>query len=177
VTRLGRRPLVLAAVAFAGALVGYQLLPRDEKRINALLQELCGRLNQTRDPATLGALREFLTVALLPEVSLHATELAEDCAKFCGAFGTLQGLELVSARAGDLLNEPPLTFALSNVEVRVSDRLARVDADLEVSVRGGAEQRRQVRHSRVRLAKRAGRWQIEAIEVDPIVPSEPEARP
>jgi ketosteroid isomerase-like protein len=84
---------------------------------------------------------------------------------------------MVLARAGELLDEPPLTFALSNVEVKVSGRLARVDADLALSIRGGGEQRRELRHSRVRLAKHADRWQIEAIEVDPIVPSEPEARP
>jgi len=167
VPRLGRRPLVIAVAVLSCALIGYELMPRDERRISALLDELCARLNQTKDDSSLAALREFLPIALLPQVSAHAEELNQE----------LQGIEEVSARAHDLLDGPPLSFALSSVEVKVSGNLARVEAELLLSVRGGGEQRREVRRTRVRLAKHEDRWQIEAIEVDPIAPSEPEARP
>jgi len=167
VTRFGRRPLVIAGALFACAIVGYQLMPRDETRINALLDELCTQLNQTKDESSLASLRQFLASALLPQISVRAAELEQE----------LQGIEEVSARAHDLLDGPPLSFALSNVEVRVGGGLARVEADLVLSVRGGGEQRRDLRHTRVRLAKRDGNWRIEAVEVDPIAPSEPEARP
>jgi hypothetical protein len=167
VTRFGRRPLVIAVALFACAIVGYQLMPRDETRISALLDELCTRLNQTKDESSLASLRQFLALALLPQISVRAVEFAQD----------LSGLDEVSARAHDLLEGPPLSFALNNVEVRVSGQLARVDADLVLSVRGGAEQRRDLRRTRVRLAKRERGWQVEAVEVDPVAPSEPEARP
>jgi len=167
VTRLGRRPLVIAMVVFSCALIGYELVPRDETRIRAVLDELCAHLNQTKDANSLAILRQFLSTAVLPQISLRAPELGQD----------LQGADEVSARAQDLLEGAPLSFALNSVEIKVSDRLARVEAELLLSVRGGGEQRRQVRRTRVRLAKHADRWQIEAVEVDPIAPSEPEARP
>ncbi|HKO48682.1 MAG TPA: hypothetical protein VJV79_13215 [Polyangiaceae bacterium] len=166
-TRSGRRPLVIAMAVLSCAVIGYELMPRDERRIGALLDESCARLNQTKDLESLANLRQFLAAALLPQVSVRAPELAQD----------LQGVSEVSAHAGELLAGPPLSFALSSVEIKVSGRLARVEAELLVSVRGGGEQRREVRHSRVRLAKHADSWQIEAVEVDPIAPSEPEARP
>jgi len=112
-------------------------------------------------------LQQFLASALLPEVRVQAAELVQE----------LQGVPEVSARAAELLAGPPLSFALNSVEVRVSGRLARVEAELLLSVRGGGEQRREVRRTRVRLAKHEAHWQIEAVEVDPIAPSEPEARP
>jgi len=55
--------------------------------------------------------------------------------------------------------------------------LARVDADLSVTVRGSGEQRRELRRTRVRLRKPSSRWQIENVEVDPVEFAEPEARP
>ena len=154
-------------VVFSCALIGYELVPRDETRIRAVLDELCAHLNQTKDANSLAILRQFLSTAVLPQISLRASELGQD----------LQGADEVSARAQDLLEGAPLSFALNSVEIKVSDRLARVEAELLLSVRGGGEQRRQVRRTRVRLAKHADRWQIEAVEVDPIAPSEPEARP
>lgn len=166
-TRLGRRPLVIAMVVFSCALIGYELVPRDETRIRAVLDELCAHLNQTKDANSLAILRQFLSTAVLPQISLRAPELGQD----------LQGADEVSARAQDLLEGAPLSFALNSVEIKVSDRLARVEAELLLAVRGGGEQRRQVRRTRVRLAKHADRWQIEAVEVEPIAPSEPEARP
>ena len=165
--RFGRRPLVITVALLGCALLGYELLPNDDKRIRARLEELCARLNQTKDASSLSSLQEYLASALLAQVSVHAPELGQD----------LEGVAEVSARAHDLLDGPPLSFALSSVEVKTSERLARVEAELLVSVRGGGEQRREVRHSRVRLAKRGSSWQIEAVEVDPIVPSEPEERP
>lgn len=167
VKRLGRRPLVIAVAVVSCAVIGYQLLTRDELRIGAVLDETCARLTQTRDASSLAALREFLSGATLSQVSLRAPELGEE----------LNGVEALSARAHDLLETPPLSFALNSVEIRVSGSLARVEAELLVSVRGGGEQRREVRHTRARLAKRDERWRIEAVEVDPIAPSEPEARP
>lgn len=165
--RPGRRPLVIAVVVLVCALVGYQLLPRDESRISAVLNEACARLTQTRDANSLAELRQFLQRALLPQAGLRAPELGEE----------ISGVDALSARASDLLGNAPLSFALNSVEVRVSGALARVEAELLVSVRGGGEQRREVRHTRVRLAKREEQWRIEAVEVDPIAPSEPEARP
>jgi hypothetical protein len=167
VNRLGRRPLVIAVVVLVCALIGYQLLPRDESRISAVLNETCARVTHTRDENSLAELRQFLQGALLPQASLRAPELGEE----------ISGIEALSARASDLLASAPLSFALNSVEIRVSGALARVEAELLVSVRGGGEQRREVRHTRVRLAKREEQWRIEAVEVDPIVPSEPEARP
>jgi len=167
VTRFARRPLVVAVVVGSLALIGYELLPRDETRISALLNESCARLSQTKDASSLAALRQFLATALLPQASLRAPELGEE----------LVGVEALSARAQDLLETAPLSFGLNSVEIKVSGGLSRVEAELLVSVRGGGEQRREVRHTRVRLAKREERWQIEAVEVDPIAPSEPEARP
>ena len=166
-TQLGRRPFLIAVALLAGALIGYTLMPRDETRISALLDELCARLTQTRDANSLASLQQFLASALLPEVRVQAAELVQE----------LQGVPEVSARAAELLAGPPLSFALNSVEVRVSGRLARVEAELLLSVRGGGEQRREVRRTRVRLAKHEAHWQIEAVEVDPIAPSEPEARP
>jgi hypothetical protein len=167
VTRIGRRSLVIVVVLLVCALVGYELLPRDETRIRALLDESCAQLNRTRDEGSLASLRQFLSGALLPQISVRAAELGQD----------MEGLPEVSARARELLAGPPLSFALNSVEIKVSGRLARVEAELLLSVRGGGEQRREVRHTRVRLAKRGEDWQIEAVEVDPIAPSEPEARP
>jgi len=167
VTRLGRRPFVIAVAVLTCAIIAYEFMPRDETRISALLNESCERLTQTRDQASLSALRHFLNEAGLPAISLHAPELGED----------LSGVEALSARAHDLLESAPLSFALNSVEIRLSGSLARVEAELLVSVRGGGEQRREVRHTRVRLAKREARWRIEAVEVDPIAQSEPEARP
>lgn len=164
---LGRRPLVIAVAVFSCALIGYQLIPRDESRISALLNETCAHLTKTRDASSLAELRRFLGDAALPQISVRAPELGEE----------LSGVEALSARAQDLLGTAPLSFSLNSVEVRVSGSLARVEAELLVSVRGGGEQRREVRHTRVRLAKHDARWQIEAVEVDPIAPSEPEARP
>ncbi|MEI9954610.1 MAG: hypothetical protein WDO74_37980 [Pseudomonadota bacterium] len=166
-TGFGRRPLVIAVALFACAIVGYELWPRDEKRISALLDESCARLNQTKDASSLASLRQFLASALLPQISVRAAELAQE----------LQGIDEVSAHAQDLLAGPPLSFALSNARAKISGGLAQVDADLLVSVRGGGEQRRDLRRTRVRLAKREGHWQIEAVEVDAVAPSEPEARP
>lgn len=165
--RFGRTPLVIAVALLACALVGYELLPRDETRISSLLNELCAQLTQTKDDRALASLRQFLALALLPQISVHAPDLGPE----------VQGKEQALERAHDLLEGPPLSFALSSVEIKVSGSLARVDAELLVSVRGGGEQRREVRHTRVRLAKHSDSWQIEAVEVDPIAPSEPEARP
>jgi hypothetical protein len=167
VKRLGRRPFVIAVLVLGAALIGYQLLPRDESRIRAVLNEACARLTQTRDANSLAELRQFLERALLPRASVRAPELGEE----------ISGVEALSERASDLLANAPLSFALNSVEIRVSGSLARVEAELLVSVRGGGEQRREVRHTRVRLAKREEQWRIEAVEVDPIAPSEPEARP
>ncbi|HEY3255529.1 MAG TPA: hypothetical protein VGJ91_16335 [Polyangiaceae bacterium] len=166
-SRFGRRPLVTAVALLACALLGYELLPRDETRITALLRDLCARMNQTKDEESLAALRQFLALALLPQVSVHAPELEQD----------LQGKDEVAARAHALLEGAPLSFTLNSLEVKVSGPLARAEAELLVAVRGGGEQRREVRHTRVRLAKHEAGWQIEAVEVDPIAPSEPEARP
>jgi hypothetical protein len=164
---IGRRPVVIGAVCFALGLLGYQFLPRDETHITSLLTELGTRLNQTRDPASLARLQEFLRRALTPAASIRIDELAQD----------VQGREAIADHARVLLDGLPLSFALSSVEVHLSGRLARVDADLTVSVSGSAEQRRELRRTRVRLSKAADAWQIEAIEVEPIAPAQMEARP
>jgi len=167
VTRFARRPLAIAAVLLACAAVGYELLPREDTRIGALLNEVCTRLNQTKDQESLARFRQFLASALLPQISVRSAEFERE----------LEGVAEVSEKAGDLLMGPPLSFALSSVEIKLSGGLARVDADLLVTVRGGGEQRRDLRRTRVRLAKHAERWKIEAVEIDAVAPSEPEARP
>jgi hypothetical protein len=55
--------------------------------------------------------------------------------------------------------------------------LARVDLDLILTVRGSGEQSRDLRHTHVRLAKSAAGWRIEAVEINAVAPSQPEARP
>lgn len=166
----GRRPLVIALACLGAGLIGYELLPRDERQIASLLSEFCSKLNQTRDPRSLAELREFMATALKPQVRVHAEELPSD----------IEGLPGAREEAEELLRGPPLGFALSSVQIHVSGKLARVDADLLVTLSGSGEQRRDVRRTRVRLVKAAkpdAAWQIEAVEIDAIVPSEPEARP
>jgi hypothetical protein len=145
----------------------FELAPRDETRIARLLSEMCAELNQTRDDASLARLRLFLRHALRPEVEVRAPELDQE----------LKGVAAVSMRAFELLSLPPLSFAWSSMDIHVSGRLARVDADLWVTVRGSGEQRRDLRRSSLSLVKLVDVWQIEAIAVEPLSPSEPEARP
>ena len=165
---IGRRPLVISAACLGLGLLAYQFLPRDETRITSLLEELCGRLNQTRDQESLVRLQQRLAVLLSPHVELDINELGQ----------RLLGVRAVSERAADLLTGAPLTFALSSVEIHLTGRhLARVDADLLATVRGGGEQRRELRRTRLRLVKPDKEWQIEAVEIAAVLPSEPEARP
>jgi len=167
VSAIGRRPLVISAACLGLGLLAYQFLPRDETRITSLLEELCGRLNQTRDQESLARLQQRLSVLLSPHVELDIDELEQ----------RLLGVRAVSERAADLLTGAPLTFALSSVEIHLTGHLARVDADLLVTVRGGGEQRRELRRTRLRLVKPDTEWQLEAVEIAALLPSEPEARP
>ncbi|HEY1533657.1 MAG TPA: hypothetical protein VGF76_06550 [Polyangiaceae bacterium] len=164
----GRRPLVIAVLVLGLALVGYELAPRDERRITGLLNDLCAKLNQTHDEATLVDLQRSLSKALLPNASVRVTELGFD----------LQGVDEVTQRTRELLTSGvPLSFALNSLEVHLSGRLARVEVDLLVTTRGSGEQSRDLRHSHVRLSKSVAGWRIEAVEIDPVLASEPEARP
>jgi ketosteroid isomerase-like protein len=158
--------LALAALAALG-LIGYELLPRDDRRIADLLSDLCSKLNQTRDPAALADLQASLRRTLVPEIVIHAPELGED----------LSGLDAISERSRELLTIPPLSFTLSDSEVHVSGGLARVTANLIVTVRGSGEQQRELRFTEVRLRKLGADWRIERVSVDPVRPAEPEARP
>jgi hypothetical protein len=164
----GRRPLVIAVLVSGLVLVGYELAPRDERRITALLNDVCAKLNQTHDAATLVDLQQSLRKALLPNASVRVTELGLD----------LQGADEVTQRTRELLTSGvPLSFALNGLEVHLSGRLARVEVDLLVTTRGSGEQSRDLRHSHVRLTKSVSGWRIEAVEIDPVLASEPEARP
>ena len=148
--------------------IGLQLWPRDESRITGLLQDLCAQLNETRDTATLAQLRQMLDRSLLPNASVRVSELDV----------LAEGRAEVEQRAAQLLsNGVPLSFALSSIEVHVSGKLARADLDLLVMPRGSGEQRRDLRRTRVRLSKDHGDWRIEAVEIDALAESEPEARP
>ena len=90
----------------------------------------------------------------------------------------MQGADEVTARAREQLTSGvPLSFALDSLEVHQSGRLARVDVDLLVTMRGSGEQSRDLRHTHIRLMKAAAGFHIEAIDVDPVAASEPEARP
>lgn len=152
---------------FALGIVGYEFWPRDETRISTLLNDLCALLNRTRDQASLDRLRLFLRGALRPEVEVRVSELDAE----------LSGVAAVSARAQDLLSSPPLSFAWSSVEIHLSGSLARVEADLWVTVRGSGEQHRDLRRTSVRLIKIGGAWQIEAVDIAEVPSAEPEARP
>lgn|GEM_PF-1052346 len=164
----GRRPLVIAALVLSLALVGYELLPRDERQIAGLLNDLCAKLNQTHDEVTLVDLQRFLSNALLPNANVRVTELGID----------MQGADEITQRMREQLGSGvPLSFALNGLEVHLSGRLARAEVDLLVTTRGSGEQSRDLRHSHVRLAKSAAGWRIEAVEIDPVAASEPEARP
>ena len=158
---------MIAALALVLAIVGYELWPRDAARIERVLEDAASALNRTHDEASLTELRTFLRAALLPTATVRAAELDRE----------LEGIDAVTERARDLLSVSPLKFSWSSIDVTVSGRLANVDADLVVAERGGAEQRQQSRRARMRLVKREQAWLIEAVEVDAIVPSEPEARP
>lgn len=151
----------------AGGLLAYQFVPRDETRVAGVLERLCSQLNQTRDEASLGRLRETLPSALEPQIRLRIAELDEE----------LSGLAQVSARAEGLLSGAPLTFALNSVQVQLTPGRARVTADLLVTVSGSGEQRRDLRRTRVLLRKDSEAWRIERVEIDPVAPSEPEPRP
>jgi hypothetical protein len=132
------------------------------------LNDLCAKLNQTHDEATLVDLQQSLSKALLPNASVRVTELGVD----------LQGADEVTQRMRELLaSGVPLSFALNSLEVHLSGRLARVEVDLLVTTRGSGEQSRDLRHSHVRLAKSVAGWRIEAVEIDPVAASQPEARP
>jgi hypothetical protein len=161
----GRRTLVVA-LAFGG-LLGYELVPREERRILGVVNDLCAELNQTRDAPTLAALQQALRAALTPEVSLALPELGQ----------SWSGLDPTCERAQQLLTGPPLSFSLVDTEVHVSGALARVNANLIVTERGSGEQHRDLRLTEVRLRKSGKIWQIEAVRVDPVRPAEPEARP
>ena len=162
---VARRSLLFGVVALA--LLGYELWPRDERRILSRLGDLCAQLNQTRSPAQLARLQATLRAALLPEAVLHAPEIGPD----------LSGPDAMVRRSSDLLDGVPLSFALADAEVRVSGGLARVTANLIVTVRGSGEQQRDLRFTEVRLKNLAGQWRIERVTVDPVRPFEPEARP
>jgi hypothetical protein len=164
----GRRAFLIVVLSLGVALVGYELLPRDERQITRLLDDLCASLNQARDAAGLAELQRSLQGALLPNASVRVTELGIDA----------QGTGEVTQRARELLTSgAPLSFALNSLEIHLSGRLARVDVDLLVTTRGSGEQSRDLRHSHVQLAKSAAGWRIEAVEIEPVAPSEPEARP
>jgi len=165
VARIGRRSLVV--VLALGGLLGYELVPRDDRRILGVLNDLCAKLNQTRDEASLAELQAALRVSLVDGVSVRSPELGQD----------LSGLAAVTERARDLLAVPPLSFALVDSELHVSGDLARVTANLLVSERGSGEQHRDLRLTEVRLRKSGPAWRVEAVSVDPVRPAEPEARP
>ena len=155
-----------SALLLLGVLV-FELVPRDEARIERRLNDLCTTLNQTHDEASLSRLRETLSAALSPEVHLRAPELGQD----------LIGAGAVSRRARQLLELPPLSFAWSSLEIHVLAERARVDADLWITERGAGEQHRDLRRSRLTLRKVGSAWQLDSIAVERASPSEPEARP
>ena len=168
VSRLGRRHWIAGIAVVAVGLVGSELWPRDETRITGLLNGLCAQLNETRDGASLAQLRQALSTELLPNASLRVVELDLDA----------EGSDEIARRASALLASGVLvSFALSSMEVHVSGALARVDLDLLVTPSGSGEQRRDLRHTRVRLSKTGGAWRIEAVEIDGVAESQPEARP
>ena len=92
--RFGRRSLVIAALLFACAIVGYQLLPRDETRISALLDEVNRAVGSVRyeldglkfkvyvrQPSDLDAIERTLSDSLRPStpiVYLQADVCRED---------------------------------------------------------------------------------------------------
>src|SRR5450755_678956 len=165
---LGRRPFVIAALALGLVLVFYELLPQDERQIAGMLSELCAKLNQAHDESGLVQLQQSLRGALLPNASVRVTELGVD----------VQGADEIMERARQqLARGVPLSFALNSLEVHRSGRLARVDVDLLVTMRGSGEQSRDLRHTHIRLVKAAAGWRIEAVDIDPVAASEPEARP
>jgi hypothetical protein len=161
-----RTLLIAAACVCAGALV-YELLPKDERAIGALLGELCSELNRTRDVASLARLRAALGQALLPSSEVHLVELDL----------RLEGAPAVLEHAQDLLSGPPLSFTLSSVQTRISGNHAQVVADLVAVISGSGEQHRDLRPTRIELAKRGNDWRIEQVVVEGVAHDEPEPRP
>jgi ketosteroid isomerase-like protein len=158
---------VLALACLGLGLFAYRLVPREERRIAAVLEQVCSRLNQTRDEASLDRLRRALPAVLDAQIQLHVVELGDEIA----------GLPEASSRAAELVSGAPLTFALSSEQIQVTGDRARVDLDLLVTVSGSGEQRRDLRRTRVLLRKSQGAWLVERVEIEPVAPSEPEARP
>jgi hypothetical protein len=166
VARVFARRSLLLALSLGGVLA-YELVPRDDRRILALLDDLCAKLTRARDAAALAALDAALRKAALPEVTLQAAELGEE----------LRGIEVVVGRARELLSAPPLTFSLADAEAHVSGDLARVSGNLIVTERGSGEQHRDLRLTEVRLRRVGSLWRVAAVRVEPVRPAEPEARP
>lgn len=156
-------------VAVGFGLVGYELWPRDETRIASLLNDLCAQFNETRDPGSLARLKQSVNAALLPNASVRVVELGIDA----------EGREQITREmAGELLAAGvPLSFSLSSMEIHLGANLARVDLDLLVMPQGSGEQRRDLRHTRVLLNKVGSDWKLEAVEIDGVAESQPEARP
>jgi hypothetical protein len=163
--RVDRRVWLLAAV-FA-AFLGYELAPRDERKILGLLDGLCEKLTRTRDSATLAELQNAAAAAAAPSLLVRVTELAEGP----------RGLDDLMAWSRELLTAPPLSFSLVDSEVHIEGAVARVRANLLVSERGSSEQHRDLRPTELSLHKSAGAWKIESIVVQPTQPEKPEARP
>ena len=164
---LGRRSLLIAGACLGAALLTYELLPGDERAIATLLNELCSELNRTRDAASLARLRAALAAALLPSAELSVVELGL----------RLEGAPALLEHAEDLLSGPPLSFTLNSVQVRISGKHAQVVADLLAVVSGSGEQHRDLRRTRVELAKQGDRWRIELVEIEGVAPDQPEPRP
>jgi hypothetical protein len=156
--------LLLAAAVI---LSGLQFLPTDTRRITSLLNGLCADLNQTRDAATLAELDSALRGALGPQVLVNAPEVGESA----------YGPDAVVAWSHDLLTGAPLSFSLTDTEVRVKADTARVTTNLLAVVRGSGEQHRDLRYAEVDLQRTAGKWRITRVVVDPVRPAQPEARP
>jgi hypothetical protein len=161
----GRRALVVALAL--GVSVGYELIPREERRVLGVVNDLCSQLNQTRDAASLALLQQALRASLVPGVTVEIAELGQ----------AWSGLDTSCERSQELLAGPPLSFSLVDTEAHVSGALARVNANLIVTERGSGEQHRDLRQTEVRLRKSGKIWQIEGVRIDPVRPAEPEARP
>ena len=151
-----------------GGVVAYALRPHDEARVADRLTLLARAASNVTDEASLVPLRELVRADFAENASVRAGELAEP----------LGDRAAIAEHVADLLRAPaPLTFTLSNVEIRIDGHAARAEADLAAVARGQSTLPRDVRHVTVLLSKVGSEFVIDSLDVARELHEQPEARP
>jgi len=145
------------------ATLGVLFYPTDEKRVKDALDAIVAAANA--DDATLS--RALQTYAS-PDVSISVAELAEPVSG--------RPALLTAVRAAQALGQKP-TFHVEAVEVSVTGKHARLNADLIASVRPEVPELRRPRHSVALFEKSGDHFRLVSAEIGPERRDQPEARP